>query len=378
MFIEEVKADILRDPVSQEETVLVSVRTDEGEIGYGEGAASGRAVKAIVESETIDHGGWDVGVRTLLYGEDPSDPATLWQRMREHTFWSCRSGVGHVALAAVDMALWDLAGKIHGVPAWQLMGPRKNSSLVPYATLYHGAGSFDETLERTLEAVDIVLDRGYRAAKVESMEINVPDAAATIDLVAAVRSRVGTDFTLLLDMGYRWAGFDEAEYVVKELDQFTLFALEAPFPPHCLDDYRRLADAIDTPLASGDQLTAATDYSPLLESGTLSYVQAGAARTGISDMGILAETALRRGVQFLPWGWVPSGVATWANIHRSVTEQNIPLIEYRDPELYPEGVLRSGLAASEPLLVDGEFELPSRPGLGVEVDLDLIERLRVP
>lgn len=376
MQIQNLDAKILRDPVTAEETVLVTVRSDEGLVGYGEGAALPAAVKAVVESEAPNDG-WDAGIRTLLIGADPADPARLWRYLRDNTFWSCRSGIGHVALAAVDMALWDLAGKIQGKPAWQLMGERENRRLVPYATLYHGAGSTEQTVIRTLEALEVILDRGYRAVKVESMDMNIPDTTETIGLVAAVRDRIGPDFPLLLDMGYRWQRFDEAESTVKELDQFSLFALEAPFPPHRLTDYQRLADAIGTPLATGDQLTAASDYEPLLAAGALRYVQGGAARTGVSDMGVLARAAEDRGVQFMPWGWVPTGLATWANLHRAVVHRNVPLVEYRAVELYPEGLLRAAVASPEPELVDGEFAVPTRPGLGVEVDQGLVERLRV-
>lgn len=377
MKITSVDAAILRDERLGEETVLVSVSTDEGLVGYGEAAAQSRAVKAVVESEAEDEGGWDVGIRTLLVGDDPADPARLWALLRGNTFWSCRSGIGHVALAGVDMALWDLAGKLHGVPSWQLMGERRNPRLVPYATLYHGSGSFQQTLTRTLDALEVVLDLGFEAVKVESMPNNAPDALDTIELVARARDRVGPGFPLLLDMGYRWRDFSEAAPVVKELDRFALFALEAPFPPHRLDDYRRLADAVATPLASGDQLTAASDYQPLLESGTLSFVQGGAARTGVSDMGNLAEAAATKRIEFLPWGWVPTALATSANIHRSVVHGNIPLIEYRPAELYSDAVLRTALAAPEPVLRGGEFVVPTAPGLGVEVDPAVVDRLRV-
>ena len=376
MKITSVDATILRDPNSGEETVLVSVSTDEGLTGYGEAVARSRAVKAVVESEAVDEGGWDSGIRTLLLGADPADPAVLWARLRANTFWSCRSGVGHVALAGVDMALWDLAGKLHGVPSWQLMGARRNPRLVPYTTLYHGSGSFQETLARTMDAVEMVLGLGFKAVKVESMPDNVPNPYDTVELVSRVRDRIGLDFPLLLDMGYRWHDFDASALVVKELDQFSLFALEAPFPPDRLDDYRRLANASTTPLASGDQLTAASDYQPLLESETLRFVQGGAARTGVSDMGNLAEAAALKGIGFLPWGWGGGALATSANIHRAVVHDNIPLIEYRPAELYPDAILRTSLATPEPVLKDGEFLLPTAAGLGVDVDLTLADRLR--
>jgi galactonate dehydratase len=257
------------------------------------------------------------------------------------------------------------------------MGERRNPRLVPYATLYHGSGSFADTLARTLAALEVVVERGYRAAKLEAMPNNAPTAADTIELVARARDRVTADFALLLDAGYRWRDFDDAAPVVRELDQFQLFALEAPFPPERIDDYRRLAGSMATPVATGDALTAAVDYAQLLDSGAVRYLQAGAARTGVGDMAALARSAAAHGVGFIPWNWVPTALASWANLHMAVGHDNVPLIEYRAPELYPEARLRSALAAPEPVLRDGEFELPTRPGLGVDVDVDLVRRLEV-
>lgn len=377
MKIASVEAVILRDPRTFEESVLISIHTDEGLVGYGEVHANPTAVKAVIESRSVDEYGWDVGIQSILIGADPSDPRAIWVKMRENTFWSCRSGIGHVALAGVDMALWDLAGKISDVPSWQLMGEQSNTSLIPYATLYHGPGSFYETLSRTLEAVEEILNLGFTALKIESLPTNVPSDYDTIEMVRRTRETVGPKYPLLLDMGYRWADYNKAERVVKELDQFKLFALEAPFPPHMLRDYVRLSETIATPLATGDQLTAASDYQSLIDCGALSFIQAGAARTGISDMHTLAQTAAKNNINFVPWGWVPSLLSTSANIHASIAHKNIPLIELRVSSLYPEATLYANLATPEPLLIDGVIQLPSAPGLGVEINLELVAKLRV-
>lgn len=374
-IITNVDATILRDDDAQEETVLVTVRVDDGTVGYGEAVARVQAVKAVVESQTEAEGGWDCGVRTLLLGEDPGDPRRLWRKLRDNTFWSCRSGIGHVALAGVDMALWDLAGKLQGVPAWQLMGTLKNQKLTPYLTLYHGATPFRETLAKTMDGLDIAIDMGVRAFKVEAMPSNVQDPFDAVELVARARERIGDDAPLLLDIGYSWNDFQTAATITKMLVEFNLFALEAPFHPHRIDDYKRLAELTSIPLTSGDQLTAATDYQPLLDSGALRFVQAGAARTGVSDMGHLADAAHTRGMGLIPWGWVPTCLSTVANLHRSAVHENVPLIEYRAPELY-DTALRGSLFKPEPQIRDGLFVLPASPGLGVDLDLDVLDRLR--
>jgi L-alanine-DL-glutamate epimerase-like enolase superfamily enzyme len=374
-----IEAIPLREPDEHggEETVLVVVRTDNGLEGYGEAVARPDAVCAIVESDRPDPIGWDAGVRWLLEGEDARDPARLWRTLKDSTFWSCRAGVGHCALAGVEMALWDVAGKLAGVPAWQLMGEARADPIVPYVTAYHGTADYPTTLATTVDALEQILAAGYRAAKVESLPNTVPNLRDTIALATKAREVVGEGFPLLLDLGYRLRDFAEGEEVVRAVDELGLWALEAPYHPDQIDDYRRLADTIATPMSTGDQLTAATEYYPVLDSGSVAVVQAGSARTGLGDMTVLAERAARTGRSLVPWGWIPSGIGTSANVHFSAVTENVPLVEYRPPHLYPDALIRRALATPEPELVDGYFERPTAPGLGVAIDWELVEHLRV-
>lgn len=381
MLISKIEAVILREPggrSTSSDQVLVVAEAEDGTRGYGEAAAHPEAVVEVIRSTMVDPAGWDDGIQSVLVGRDAADPATLWRELKSRTWWSCRAGIGHVALAGVDMALWDLAGKLAGKPAWQLMGARRNAELTPYITAYHGPATFEETLRTSMDVLERAVAAGFRGAKLEALPDTAPEPRDAVTLVARARDYVGPDFTLLLDVGYRWHSFAEVREIVKELDTFGLWALEAPFPPEQLDDHRRLAEAIETPIATGDQLTAASEYIPLLDSGVVSVVQAGAARTGVSEMGLLAEEAASRGRTLVPWGWVPSTLSIAANLHRSIVHANVPLIEYRAPEPGASGVLRRALAGPEPKIREGQFDRPTAPGLGVEVDLELVEQLRVP
>jgi L-alanine-DL-glutamate epimerase-like enolase superfamily enzyme len=375
--IESIEATMLRDPVSGEETTLVIVAADDGTVGYGEALAHQVAVKAVIEARRSELDLWDADVQSLLLGEDPRDPKRLWRKLKSATFWSCRTGLGHVALAGVDMALWDLAGKIQGMPVWQLLGEQKNFELVPYVTVYHGDAPFSQTLLRSEEVLRAAKADGFRAAKVEALSGNAPGLLDAVELTARAREILGPDVPLLLDVGYRWSSFAEAEECARAVDEFDLFALEAPFPPHQLDDYRQLAAAISTPVATGDILTAASEYFPLLDAGVVSYVQGGAARTGISDMLALAEAARARGRQLVPWGWAFTTLTAAANVHVAVVTENIPLIEYWAPWLYDEMDFRTDLSGPEPSIVAGRFELPTAPGLGVTVAEAAVDRYRV-
>ncbi len=290
---------------NRQQTALVTVRTDEGEAGYGEANANPFAIKTLIESEFNLPGGWDDGIKDLLIGEDPSDPDALWAKLVGSTFWSCRTGLGH------------------------------------------------------------------------ALEDNTADNREAVRLVKQVREHVGDDFTLLLDVGYRWKNFEEARDCARELDGFGLALLETPFPPENVEAYRRLSEHIQTPLAGADILTSYHDYVPLLDSGAVRFLQAGACRTGISDMNRLARIAFERGKRFGPWGWCATTFTASANLHLSAAHDNVPLIEHAPPSIYPEATLRAHLAGPEPPTSNGLFKLPSEPGLGVELNEDALATFRV-
>ncbi len=380
MAISDVDVLIVRERArpndNREQTALVVVRTDEGAVGYGEGNAHPAAIKAFVEQD-CGCGDWDRGLRELLIGADPSDPRRLWERMVGSTPWSYRTGTGHVARAAIDMALWDLAGKLAGKPTWQLLGDAVNPAPRPYITMWHGDASFEETMRVTLDALDAARAQGFTAAKLEAMPGNAEGAREIVAMVTRAREHVGDDFTLMLDVGYRFTDANEAIRVIGALDDARLAFVEAPFPPELLECYARLGESVATPIATGDLLTAATDYRALLELPAVAILQGGACRTGMSDMLWLADETAARGRRFLSWGWVATALTTHANLAVSLVRGNVPFVEYAPPSMYPGSPLRNDLFGPEPVLVDGLFALPEAPGLGVELDPDALRRFRV-
>lgn len=373
MRISDVVATVLVDAGklvdNRRQTTLISIRTDEGLVGYGEANANPQAVKALVESRLGRPRAaiGDASIVETLVGEDPSSPARLCALLKATTPWSCRSGIGHVALAGVEMALWDLAGQIEGEPVWRLLGGSGHRRPQAYITIYHGPSEYKVTLDRTLRALEKVQRAGYRAAKVEPLTNNTANSDEIVGLVTKAREAVGPEFVLLADVGYRWADTEEAIECAQRIDELGLFALEAPFAPEDVDAHMSLAAAISTPLASGDMLTAAVDYLPLLRSGCVRYVQAGAARTGIGDMGLLAKAAAANNQGLIPWGFVATALSAAANLHVSLAHDNVPLIEHAPPELFPESRIRTELCFPELEVIDGEFQIPLKPGLGTEV-----------
>ncbi len=356
------------------EAVLIRVTSDDGSVGIGEAAGSPSVVKAFIDEPTSFS--WSRGIADLLIGEDPRDPRRLWTKLYEGTVWSGRVGLGHIALAGVDMALWDLAGKVAGQPVWKLLGQGTANPVIPYLTMYSFPGPLRSTIQNTNALLDRAIADGYRAAKIEALTDTTADNNETVELVRAAREHVGAEFTLLLDVGYRWSTAEEALDCLRRVEEFGLFLVETPFMPELIDEYRKLAGASPVPVAGAEVLTSHAEFVPLLDAG-VDIVQAGTCRIGITECDRLAHTAAERGRRFVPYGYVSTLFPVAANIHVAAANKNVPLVELAPPGIYPHMVLRGMLAGPEPTIRDGAFELSSAPGLGVDLDEQALNRFRV-
>jgi L-rhamnonate dehydratase len=356
------------------EAALVRITSADGHVGIGEAAVSPRVVKAFIDEPTSF--AWSRSVADILIGEDPRDPRALWARLCEGTVWSARVGLGRIALAGVDMALWDLAGKALGVPVWKLLGGRRPDPVVPYITMYSGPSRLQTTIRNTNELVDRAGADGFGAAKIEALVDTTEDNDEIVALVRAVRNHAGPHFTLALDVGYRWPNADEALDCIRRLEEFDLFFVETPFMPELLDEYRKLAESSSIPIAGAEILTAYAEFEPLLDAG-IDIAQAGTCRIGITESDRLARRAGELGRRFVPYGYVSTLFSVAANIHVATANDNSPLVELAPPAYYPHMIMRRELAGPEPKIRDGAFELPIAPGLGLDLDEDAVNRFRV-
>jgi L-rhamnonate dehydratase len=381
MEIVEVEAIVLRTPIRDwraadqtHEAALVRITADDGTFGIGEAAVLPTVVKAFIDEPTSFS--WSCGVKDVLVGRDPRDPRALWAALTDATVWSARVGLGRIALAGVDMALWDLAGKAAGVPVWQLLGDGRRDPVVPYLTMYLGPSPLETTIRRTNDLVDRAVAAGFRAAKIEALTDTTADNAEIVELVRAVRAHAGPDLTLALDVGYRWRDADEALDCVRRLEEFDLFFLETPFMPELLDEWRRLAETSAIPVAGAEILTSYGEFVPLLDAG-IAIAQAGTCRIGITDSDRVARRAKQLGRRFVPYGYVSTLYSVAANVHVAAANDNVPLTEVAPTAFYPHMVMRQELAHPEPELRDGAYEPPTAPGLGLELDEEAVSRYRV-
>jgi D-galactarolactone cycloisomerase len=381
MKIAQIKVHPLQSPLAQpfafsqgwvkrRSATLVEVITDQGLTGWGEAFAQGLEPPQIAVA-AIEH-----ALAPLLIGADPLDTEVLWHRMYHATRDYGRKGSVVAAISAIDIALWDIAGKAHGVPVHRLLGGAFRSRVQVYATGFYRISGQGEAARLGEEAIGHY-EAGFRAMKVK-LGYGVRDDIAVMEQVH--RALGERDVTLMVDTNHAY-GVGEAIQLGRALEPYALRWYEEPVAPEDLAGYREVRQAVAMPLAGGENEHTLFGFRELLGSRCVDVAQPdiGSAGGFTACRHILA-LAHAHGVQVNPHVW-GSAIAQAASLqliaaipaaHHSVFAQE-PIFEY-DRSSHP---FRQQLTR-EPLEQHGGWlEVPTRPGLGVEVDRTVLERYRL-
>jgi L-rhamnonate dehydratase len=363
-----------------QDDAVVEVSTDTGITGIGEVESNPWVVKALIEQSGAHS--MDRSLGDLLMGRDPAQPVALWDYLYEHSLLAGRRGAGIGAMGALDMALWDITGKTAGKPVWQLLGGARSEFVGVYASLLPSGGTLKEYRESLLSKAHWAREAGFTAAKLEIM-IKGPHAQAglegsddaIVDLVAAGREVVGSAMHLMIDVGYCWRDWKEALRVIRRLERYDLFFVETPLPPDDLLGYARLADSTAVQIAAGELLSTRFEFAELMDVGKVDVIQPDVGRVGgITEAMRVAQMAADRGRRVVPHCW-KSGIGIVATAHVAAVA-NCPFIEYLPAAVSNSGIRRE--LVSEELRVErGRLALPKRPGLGVEVSPQALEKFAV-
>ncbi len=336
--------------------LLVLVHTDEGLTGLGSAyhAHAAQAVKGII----------DYKVAPVVLGEDPLAIQQIWEKLFYSTVYIGSAGVQ--ALAGVDIALWDILGKVTGQPIATLIGGGGVEKMAAYVGCMSMGHKPLPDLQK--EAQGYVAE-GYKAIKVRG------GAGIRTDLeaMAAVREAVGPDIDLMIDVNarYSWA---EAVEVSKKLQALDAFWLEDPFDfsiPNHHDDVGKLRGFGLTPLASGGNVYSRFDYRNLISSGGVDFITPDAVKAGgISESLKIATLASAYDVQVALH--TLNGLGQVANVHLAA---GIPAhvrgyVEW-DPTSPNE--MRDQMLKTPIKVENGDLYVPTGPGLGTELDMDFVK-----
>lgn len=321
--------------------LFVTVATDAGLVGTGEGSGWPRVVAAAVDD--LAH---------LLVGQAAGDIERLWQRMRVALMAHGQTGVvGMGAVNAVDMALWDLKAQALGVPLFALLGGQTRAS-VPYYV--HAA---------TPQAAKDAVARGVRALKVGGI-------GDVVDRAFAMREAVGPDVDLMCDLhGPPWLAPADAVAIGRALEPLQLLFLEEPVAPDDLRGWRLVRDKVALPLAGGERLATLQDFRPFLDEGLLDILQPDSGRFGgLTQMKKLAGLAEAHTLSLAPHSGSLGPVAEVAAVHLMTAIPNALILERMQPDW--EG--RQHVLSGGVQLAEGSLSAPSAPGLGLSLQTAFI------
>ena len=358
-YAEEVKEVVF----GRYQTTVVKVHTDEGITGIGEciSRLAPTATRDIVET-----------IKPVLLGRDPRDVEVIWEML-----YGIMMNRGHnkgfyiEAISGIDIALWDAMAKYEGVPLYKLLGGLHNNPLKCYASSIF----MKEDLESSLEEARSYVEAGYDSLKVKIGE----DPEQDIELVWAVRDTVGPDVRVMVDAN---CGYDvtTALRVGKKLEEADVYWFEEPITPDNLDGYRRLSDKLSVPIAAGETEFTRWGFRDLITKGGIGIVQPNVARTGgVTECKKIAALASAYHVPYAPHTGTSSLVCLAASLQLSAYLPNFLIYEYMRADWDEEGnPLRTQLAQeSFEDFRNGYLYVPDKPGIGMELNEEVVERYRV-
>ena len=359
------------------DTVIVRLTDEAGRTGIGETDAPPAVVKSFLEMPTAHL--WSRNAGEILLGADPVETAALWQKLYEGTFWPGRRGLGIHALSAIDIALYDLAGKALGLPAYKLLGGARRERLRPYCTIYPGL-SQGRPVAELMREIDrqfgAALAAGFRAVKMEVLFYDLVSDAELVGLIKEGRRMLGEGILMALDFGYRWTSWHDAKWVLDRVADCDIYFAEATLQHDDLAGHAKLAAQSPIRICGAEAAATRFEIREWLERGGVSVVQPNIGRGGgLTEIRRIAELCELHGAEVIPHGW-KTGITSAVGRHFQAACPAAPLFEYVSPKVF-DSPLRRELVSPEPVLNDGYMALPTAPGLGIELNEELVERWRI-
>jgi len=298
----------------------------------------------------------------LLLGEEAQEVQYLWKKLYHFppAQWVGRCGITHLALSAVDIALWDLKAKAAGVPLWKLLGGSHQQKLEAYNT---DGGWLNWTLEQLVADTRRLVDEaGYQGVKIK---IGSPDSFRDLERIEAVRKAVGPRIKLMVDANGKW-DLPTAIQIGRRLKEYDVHWFEEPLWYDDLQGHAALARSIQTPIALGEQLYRVDDFRNFMQAGAMHFVQPDAVRlAGITEWWQVADLALAHRLPVAPH----IGDMMQVHLQLSIAHPACHLLEYI-PWL-------RGCFEEPATQKDGWFEIPEKPGAGTTLRANALEQFNV-
>jgi L-alanine-DL-glutamate epimerase-like enolase superfamily enzyme len=338
---------------------LVRIEASDGTVGWGEAVSQFReaslATKVLV----------DEGFASLILGQDPLDVEPLWHKMCTHAYWYGVEGIAAFAISGIDMALWDLKGKLLGQPVATLLGGRLRTSIPAMASII-----FDmDDLDWTLGEFRSFKDEGYRIVKagwgMRPEAVFGQQRDQDLRYLNEIRQVIGSDIALVVDTPGARGLWDVATAIrrFRDWEQFDLRWVEQPLPPADLRGYARLRAAVATPVGTGEDEWSPETYQRIIDAGGADVFQLDPGRclgiTGCRETIKMIEAA---GLAYSMHSW-SSALNTAASLHLLAISKHGDTLDFKPHE----SPMQHDLVEDPWVHEAGVLDLRETPGLGVTV-----------
>jgi D-galactarolactone cycloisomerase len=339
---------------------VVEVVTDAGLVGIGSVFTSSHLVGAALKL-----------LRPFLVGERADEPARVSEKLRQNTFWQGRGGSVEHAISGIDIALWDLFGKVTNQPVARLLGGIYRTKIKPYGSLL-----FDE-VEPLREKLKAAVARGFRAIKLGWKPFGRRDARTDEQLVRTARETVGPGVEIMVDAGgsdaYWPHGYKWALRTAQMLAAHDVVWFEEALPPDDLAGFAELRRHSPVPIATGEVFTRRQSFRPLFEQQCVDIVQPDCTKCGgLTEAWRIAWMAYEHNVLWVPHGW-NTAIGLAADIHLACAMPVAKYVEFLTPSPYVDELITAPFRPD----ADGFLTLPDKPGLGIELNRDALKRFGV-
>ena len=344
--------------VDRREYTLVRVRREDGVEGIGycySGNRAGTLTTQFVREFFRQH----------ILGADPFSVETLWEQMYRDAILIGRRGAALRAISAIDIALWDLMGKVNNLPIHRLLGGPKNEPIPCYASGgYYWEGADPD--QYVFDELRAYVDSGFTAVKIKVGRLS---AKEEIRRARKARQAIGPDVILMMDANNAWRNAAEAIPAIEALAEVDPFWVEEPLMPDDVRGHAEIRHRVDVPIATGEIESTRWGFADLLEEGAVDMLQPDATVLGgITEFLKIAGMAAGKNVSLYPHWMHHLHVSIVASIPNAV------MVEYF-PDL---SVLNLGQVIRNPIHAsDGSMNAPQEPGTGVTFDEDAVDRFAV-
>lgn len=345
--------------VGNRNQLVIKVETNEGIYGWGESGISGRELAVV---GAIKH------YREFLIGRDPMRIGVLWQEMYRSQYFEGGRALT-AAISAIDIALYNIAGKALAVPVYQLLGGKQRDVVPCFAT------TFAPTVEKLIEQTKLLIDSGWSvirttpAHRPQSDDPNIFEPRESISITAAwltqLREVVGFTPVLGIDYNHRLSVSETASFC-QHMPSGILDFLEEPIRDETPEAYESLRTMVDVPFAIGEDFSSKWAFLPYLERGITNFARIDASNVGgLTESMKVASLAEAHYIDLMPHN--PLGpICTAATVHLATAVPNFAWLEVRVLPTEKAGFYDTKIFPVQPKLEGDRFVVPDGPGLGVE------------